>query len=73
MNTHRFLIIDDHPMMRGAFATQLEAFGLADRTEQACITGRGRAQAHRKPSNRPDHARPQPARCRPHARDRDPA
>lgn len=35
MNPHRFLIIDDHPMMRGAFATQLEAFGLAERTEQA--------------------------------------
>jgi DNA-binding NarL/FixJ family response regulator len=35
MHSNRFLIIDDHPLMRGAIRNHLEAYGLADQVDQA--------------------------------------
>lgn len=39
MSANRLLIIDDHPLMRGAIRNHLEAFGLAEHSEQAASLG----------------------------------
>lgn len=39
MSPNRLLIIDDHPLMRGAIRNHLEAFGLAELCDQAASLG----------------------------------
>jgi DNA-binding NarL/FixJ family response regulator len=41
MNTNRYLVIDDHPLMRGAIRNHLEAFGFAEQVDQACTLAEG--------------------------------
>lgn len=41
MQSRHFLVIDDHPLTRGAISSHLEAFGLAQRIDQVCSLAEG--------------------------------